>query len=247
MSRPRKPVARRKRSAADRLRPFWILLVLFAAVIGLGGYYAATWPGFRAHQIVVIGNRRVNAKNILHHAAIDRRINIWLQNMRAAADRVAAIPDVGNVTIRRSFPASVAIVVRERHPFAVIRSGSDTVVVDRDLRVLDYEAGQTLPRFVVRIQPAAPGKDIKDERVARLRDDYDRLEGAHVIVSSLRYDRFGDLIAVTPRGVQILLGGDDEDLERKISLIGPILSQTAKKKIAAIDLRAPSTPVVRYK
>ncbi len=243
----RKPVARRKRSAADRLKPFWILLVLFVAVVGLGGYYAATWPGFRANQIVVIGNRRVGAKEILHRAAINRRINIWLQNMRAVADRVAAIPDVGQVTIRRAFPASVSIVLRERHPFAVILSGNKKIVVDRDLRVLDFGAAPTLPQFVVPISALAQGKDVKDERVARLRDDYDQLEGAHVIVKSMRYDRFGDLVAVTPRGVQILLGGDDEDLARKISLIGPILSQTAGKKIAAIDLRAPGTPVVRYK
>jgi cell division septal protein FtsQ len=247
MSRPRKPVARRKRSAADRLKPFWILLVLFVAVVGLGGYYATTWPGFRAHQVVIIGNHRVAAKDILHHAAINRRINIWLQNMGAVADRVGKIPDIGSVTIRRVFPASVSIVVRERHPFALIRSGNKKIVVDRDLRVLDFEAGPTIPQFVVNIQPLAPGKDVKDERVVRLRNDYDQLEGAHVIVASLRYDRFGDFIAVTPQGVQLLLGGDDEDLARKISLIGPILSQTAGKKIAAIDLRAPATPVVRYK
>jgi len=221
--------------------------VLFVAVIGLGGYYATTWPGFRAHQIVVIGNRRVGTKTILHRAAINRRINIWLQNMQAVADRVATIPDIGSVTIRRSFPASISIVVRERHPFAVILSGSKKIVVDRDLRVLDLEAAPTLPQFVVPIGALVPGKDVKDERVARLRDDYDQLEGAHVVVRSMRYDRFGDLVAVTPRGVQILLGGDDEDLARKISLIGPILSQTAGKKIAAIDLRAPATPVVRYK
>ncbi|HEX5275230.1 MAG TPA: FtsQ-type POTRA domain-containing protein [Candidatus Rubrimentiphilum sp.] len=243
----RKPVARRRRSAADRLKPFWILLVLFIAVIGLGGYYAATWPGFRARQIVVIGNHRVGAKAILHRAAIDRRLNIWLQDMRAVADRVAAIPDVGQVTIRRAFPASVSILVRERHPFASILSGGKKIVVDHDLRVLDFEAAPTLPQFVVAIKPLAPGKDVTDERVVRLRDDYDQLEGAHVIVKSMRYDRFGYLIAVTPRGVQLLLGGDDEDLARKISLIGPILSQVAGKKIAAIDLRAPGTPVVRYK
>jgi cell division septal protein FtsQ len=246
MSRPRKPVARRKRSAADRLRPFWILLVLFVAVVGLGGYYVTTWPGFRAHQIVVIGNHRVKAKEILHRAAIARRINIWLQNVGAAANRVAAIPDIGSVVIQRAFPSSVSIVVRERHPFAVIRSGTNSMVVDRDLRVLDFQAGATLPQFTVQLKPLTPGKDVKDERVVRLRDDYDQLEAAHVIVSSLRYDRFGDLVAVTPRSVQILLG-DDEDLTRKIALIGPILSQTAGKKIAAIDLRAPATPVVRYK
>jgi cell division septal protein FtsQ len=245
MSRPRKPVARRKRSAAARLRPFWILLVLLIAAGGLGGYYAATWPGFRANQIVVIGNHRVSAKDILHHAAINRRVNVWL--MRAAADRVALIPDVGNVTVGRSFPASISIVVRERHPFAVILSGNKQIVVDRDLRVLDFAAAPTLPQFVVPIQHLVPGKDVQDERAVRLRDDYDQLEGAHVIVRSMRYDRFGDLMAITPRGVQILLGGDDEDLARKISLIGQILSQTAGKRIAAIVLRAPGTPVVRYK
>jgi len=53
-------------------------------------------------------------------------------------------------------------------------------------------------------------------------------------------------VAGTPRGVQLLLG-DDEDLARKIALIGPILSQTAGRRIAAIDLRAPGTPVVVYR
>lgn len=247
MSRPRKPVARRKRSVAARLKPFWILLVLLIPAAVLAGYYAATWPGFRPHHISVIGNRRVGTKDILHRAAINRRINIWLQNMSAAADRIATLPDVGNVTIKRSFPGSILIVVRERHPYAVLLSGNKKMVLDHGLRVLDFEVDPALPQFVVPIPPLAPGKDVKDERVRRLRDDYDRLEGAHVIVKSMRYDRFGDLIAVTPRGVQILLGADDEDLARKISLIGPILSQTAGKKIAAIDLRAPGTPVVRYK
>jgi len=79
-----------------------------------------------------------------------------------------------------------------------------------------------------------------------LRDDYERLTDAHVVVVTLGYDRFGDLTAGTPRGVQLLLG-DDEDLTRKIALIGPILSQTAGRRIAAIDLRAPGTPVVVYR
>ena len=246
MSRPRKNIARRKRSAASRLRPFWIVLVLVVLAGGVGGYYMATWPAFRARHILVVGNHRVSTHAIAARAGIDRRVNVWLQNVAAAAARVATIPDIGQVTIRRGFPASLTIVVTERTPFAQIRAGQEIAVVDRDLRVLQAAASTTLPQLLVRVALPAAGQFIKDERVTRLRDDYESLAAAHVVVGALRYDRFGDLTAVTPRGVQLLLG-DDEDLARKIALIGPILSQTAGRKIAAIDLRAPSTPVVVYR
>lgn len=246
MSRPRKNIARRKPSAASRIRPFWILLVLLVIAGGIGGYYLAAWPAFRARHIVVIGNHRVSTHTIVARAAIDRRLNVWLQNIAAAAARVSTIPDIGLVTIRRGFPASVTILVTERAPFAQIHAGAETAVIDRDLRVLQAPAPAALAKLFVRVALPPAGRFIKDERVTRLRDDYERLTDAHVVVAVLRYDRFGDLIAGTPRGVQLLLG-DDEDLARKIALIGPILSQTAGKRIAAIDLRAPGTPVVVYR
>jgi cell division protein FtsQ len=219
---------------------------LLVLVGGVGAYYAATWPGFRARHIVVSGNRRVSTHAIAARAAIDRRTNVWLQNMAAAAARVAAIPDIGQVTIRRGFPASLTIAVTERAPFAQVRAGGEIAVVDRELRVLRAVPSAALPQLIVRVALPAPGQFIKDERVTRLRDDYERLADAHVVVAALRYDRFGDLAADTPRGVQLLLG-DDEDLTRKIALIGPILSQTAGRRVAAIDLRAPGTPVVVYR
>lgn len=247
MSKPRKIVGRRRKSAADRIKPFWILLVLFACVITFGGYYVVTWPGFRATHIVVIGNHRVGTKEIVKRAALRPRMNIWLQNMGAAADRIAAIPDMGPVDVKRGFPNVVTIIAHERHPFAVIRSGSGSAIVDRDLRVLTPRPGPAaLPRFVLPVKLPKPGGYVKDERAISLRDDYELLAAANVVVVSLAYDRFGDLFATTPRGVQVLLG-DDQDLKGKAALIGPILSQTGKKKIAAIDLRAPNTPVVKYK
>ncbi len=82
----------------------------------------------------------------------------------------------------------------------------------------------------------------------RLRDDFEALAQAHVTIASLRYDKFGDLVAVMRGGAQLLLG-DDANLSRKAALVGPILSQVATngRAIAAVDLRAPDTPVVRYK
>ncbi len=244
------PVKRRKKSAGARLRPFWILFVMLAVGIAIGAYYAAGWPGFYPKSVRVSGNRIVPTAQILARAALVRRKNIWLQNTRAAAARIEAIPYVKTALIHRSLPASVRIGVTERAPFAVLQTDGQRVIVDRDLRVLQPDTrAWTLPVIVTTL-PAVPrpGAFVHDAGAQRLRDDYETLAASHVAVRSLRYDRFGDLVADTPGGIALLLG-DDADLAKKTPLIDPILSQVGASgsKLAAVDLRAPKTPVVVYK
>lgn len=232
------------------MRPFWILFVLAAIAAGVGLYYAAAWPGFLPKRVSVGGNRVVPASQILSRAAISPHENLWLQNMGAAAQRIQAIPYVKTATIHRSLPASVRITIEERRPFALVQFGAKRVLVDHDLRVL--QGGQAAPTLPVIAGKDAPeprdGTFIRDADVQRLRDDDDALVRAHVPVRSLRYDRFGDLIATTPGGIALLLG-DDTDLSKKTGLIDPIISQVSAtgKKLASVDLRAPKTPVVVYK
>lgn len=241
---------RKQKSRAARIRPFWFLLLLLAAASAFGGYYAATWPGFFPQRVAVTGNRIVPPAEILSRAQISGQSNLWLQNMHAAAARVRAIPEIGDVRISRSLPAGVRITVTERSPYAAIRTGAAQLIVDHDLRVLRKTAhAGSLPVFVLKLKDApADGTFLKDERIVQLRDDYDTLAQAHVIVTSLQYDKFGDLVAGMRSGVRLLLG-DDSDLSQKAALIGPILSQVAAagRRIAAVDLRAVKTPVVVYK
>jgi cell division septal protein FtsQ len=241
---------RRKKSAAARLRPFWIVIVLIGIASGFAGYYAATWPGFYPKRVSVSGNRIVPTAEILSRAEIAPYENIWLQSMGKAARRIAAAPYVKTVTIHRTLPAGVHIIVAERAPFAILKTGSGRAVVDRDLRVLQpLEHESTLPVLVTRLaEVPRDGTFVKDADAVRLRDDYDALAAAHVAVRSLHYDKFGDLVAGTRGGISLLLG-DDTDLQKKTPLIDPIISQVSAsgKKLAAVDLRAPKTPVVVYK
>lgn len=244
------PRKRRKRSAAARLRPFWALIVLLVVAAGIAGYYGATWRGFYPKSVVVTGNHVVSSAEILHRAAIAPQQNMWLQSARAEAARVEAIPYVKTAQIHRSLPASIHITVTERTPFAVLQVRGQRAVIDRDLRVL--QTGGTTDALPVILGnggtiPAA-GKFVRDRDVAKLLGDYDALSRAHVAVRSLRYDKFGDLIATTRGGIALLLG-DDRDLSKKTPLIDPIISQVSAggKSLAAVDLRAPKTPVVVYK
>jgi cell division protein FtsQ len=248
---PRKSPRRQKKSPAARLRPFRVLFA-FAALL-LAGAIAAlvTWPGFSPRDVVVSGNRIVPTAEILQRAAIAPHVNMWLQDPRAIASRVESIAYVDTASVRRIPPVTMRIAVTERTPFALLRSGSSAAIVDRSLRVLALAATSDpsdLPVLTANSGvPLVVGSSVTDPAVTNLRDDYLAMVDAHVIPVALRLDRYGGLIAVVRGGVQVLLG--DGDLEKKLPLVDPILAQIASKqrRVAAIDLRAPGTPVLVYR
>jgi cell division septal protein FtsQ len=245
-----KRAQRRTISAGARLRPFWFIGLLLAAIAVASLYFGATWQGFYPKRVTVTGNRTVSSQEIASAAGIARNANVWLQNMSAARARIARIPYVHEVWIHRSLPANVAIVVRERVPYAVVAYGPRLLAVDNSLRVLQAAPRSwVLPVLVSNAERAPqPGYFIKDDALSRLLHDAQTLAAAHVAVRRLWYDKFGDLAALMPGGVRLLLG-DDGDLAAKSRLIGPILSQAGAggRRIGAVDLRAAKTPIVVYR
>lgn len=243
--------SRRPRSVVSRLRPFWLLAALAVALVFAGAYWAVRWKGFEPTHVRITGNRMVSAQEILTRARIAWHTNIWLQNTGAVAQRITAIPYIRTATVYRSFPADLQIEVTERQPYARVTYANGIALVDSDLRLLEYgDVWPALPSLVPPhlVDGPSAGTFIRDASVQRLRADYETLLGRHVATVSLRYDRFGDLVAVTQQHVTLLLG-DDDDLRKKAALVQPILSQVhaSGKRIGALDLRAPATPVVRYR
>jgi cell division septal protein FtsQ len=241
---------RRKKSPAARLRPFWILIVLMLALATAAGYLFVTWPGLFPQSIVVTGERVVSRGEILAKAQIEMHRNLWLQSPRAMEARIERIPYIATAAVHRIPTANVAIEVTERTPFAILTSGGASVLVDHDLRVLQPDDGtQALPRIVVgKTIALTPGTFVRDSDARELRDDDDTLVAGHVVPATLSQDKYGELVVTMHNGIRILLG-DDDDLQKKVRMIDPILSQLGRssRPIAAIDLRAPNTPVVVYK
>jgi cell division protein FtsQ len=237
---------RRKRSAATRR--FWIA-ALFLAALGGAAWYLSTWPGLYPKQVLVVGNSVVTRDSILQRAAVDRHRNLWLQDAAAMSRRIEAIPYILTARIKRTLPADLTIVVSERAGYAIVSSDAATALVDRDLRVLavDPPSG-TLPRLELGTAKIfTPGEFLRGDRVGTLRDNAGALSAAHVPVLSVSLDQYGQGVAVIANGIKVLMG-DDADLVKKASLVKPILAQvnSGGRRIAAIDLRAPATPVVVY-
>jgi cell division septal protein FtsQ len=241
---------RRKRSTARRLRPFWIPLSLVGILAVAAVTFAIVYPGFNPKHVIAAGNRVVPSSDIVRAAGVNMNVNMWLQNGRAIAKRVEAIPYVDVARFHRYPPATVVISVTERVPYAVVVSDARSVLIDRHLRVLapEYDA-TTLPQLTLPPGVALdPGTFVTRHDLNAMATDYDAMIAAHIVPLQLEYDRLGGLVATMRGGVKILLG-DDEDLGKKLALVDPILAQVVRKerRVSEVDLRAPGTPVVVYR
>ncbi|MBV8067754.1 MAG: FtsQ-type POTRA domain-containing protein [Candidatus Eremiobacteraeota bacterium] len=227
-----------------------MVITLCALLILAGVVFAATFPGFDPKAVTVSGNRRVARNDILAKAAIAPHTSIWLQNTGAMARRIATIPYIAAVTVRRIPPATLRIRVAERVPFAEVRSGWEAAVVDRSLRVLEPASAETSLPVIVLDEPVelAPGEFIHARTAAELIAASDALTAAQITPAQLELDRFEGLVVTLPTGLRLMLGSES-DLPRKLALVHAILSQTVTRgrRVAAIDLRAPSAPVLVYR
>jgi cell division protein FtsQ len=241
---------RRHPSLAARVRPFWMPIAALTVVVLAALGAAATWPGFYPRSVIVVGNHRVARAEILAHARIARGRSMWLQNTGAMATRITTIPQIATVTIHRIPPGTIRIAVTERQPFAILRSGTESVVVDHELRVLWPSVGdESLPELV--LQPGfevSDGQFVTARDALALRDAYDAIAGKRITVAALTLDPYGGLVATLQGGLRVLLGQQTE-LPQKLALVEAILTQVVRtqRRVAAIDVRAPGTPVIVYR
>ncbi len=244
---------RRKASALARIKPFWIFAIILAGLIAWGGAWLAQSPWFRVTRvgIEVPLASPVSRDTVRAAAGISRDANVWLINTRAAARRVEAIPYVDGAEIRRGqFPKPfVELAITVRRPTACVSGGDDgDVTIDGTARVLQAGcAAAALPRIDAgKAAVPAPGGTVADPEVGRLLADAKTLSDANLAVRRVARDRWGGLEAVDVTGVVIHFGSD-ADLAKKAALVEPVRKVVAKRRIRAIDLRAPGTPIVEFR
>jgi cell division septal protein FtsQ len=233
------------------LRPFWIVGVVIAGFAAWGGVALAKMPAFQLKALDVTGLSHVARSDVLAHAEIDRRANVWLLDTAAIEQRIDAIPYVATAHVHRRPVANVWIEVVERTPDACIHDGSGhEYTIDDASRILENGCARgDLTRFTLQAPlTARPGAYATDRELAALRNDQHTLGPAASNFEAFSHDRFGGLCATLRDGVRVEFG-DDADLDQKQRLIDAILAQLGPRAldVAAVDLRAETTPVVEYR
>ena len=239
---------RTKPSLLRRLRVFWVFIVALLAAAAYGGYVLATWPAFFPKFVAVTGNVHVSAGAIRRKAAIAGDRNVWLIDKRAAERRVDTLPWIRRTQIHRSLPAKVEIAVEERVPVACVVSAASQYLVDASGHVIETACGSELRLAFPPMPAQAAGAMLDGKLLARMLADASVLRSVGLDPVALGFDRYAGLDATLGDGLRLRLG-DDRDVAQKAALVGPILQAYGARRaeLAAIDLRAPATPVVELR
>ncbi len=196
-------------------------------------------------EIRVTGVERLDPEDVLVAADLELGTSTLRLGLRAAEARVEELPLVRHAHARRLDPLTVQFEIVERVPVLVATGDGEERAVDRD-GVLLFDGGvPTLPRISLHGPPPAVGEEVSaDPALANAFAGWHGLSG--VLRSELVH-----LLAEGPEALTLELGdgtsvriGRAERMDEKVRAIGAVRGDLAGTPVRAIDVRAPSAPVV---
>lgn len=147
--------------AKGRRRLFWVAVVLGVLVLLVAAFGVAVSSLFAVRNVEVQGAVYTDQERLAEIVDGLDGEPILLLDTKAAVDELEQIPWVEQAEVRKEFPDTIVVDIRERVP-VVTFVGSDGRwrVTDRDGRVLDVLDGQPLaPMLVAGVGPdAEPGQ-----------------------------------------------------------------------------------------
>jgi cell division protein FtsQ len=221
-----------------RLSRTTLALIALGAVVVLA---ATAWlllvsSVFGVSHVAVQGNARVEQADIVAAAKIPRGTPLARLDTAAVTARVAAIPAVASVDVRRDWPRAVTIVVRERVAAAVRERGTGFVLVDRTGVVFDQvdRRPKELPLVSAPVSAGPPA----------LRAALDALDAVPAAVRgqvrSVRAASADEVTLQLTRG-RTVVWGDTSMGARK----GAVLAVLLTRKADVYDVSVPDAPTTR--
>lgn len=238
----RRAAVRDARRRGRLRRTLWIvvaMLVLVALVL----VERSSLVGLE--EVRVAGTQRLDPDAVREAAALELGTSILRLPLRAASERVEALPLVRRATSRRLDPLTVLVEVEERRPALVVVGDGERRLVDRDGIVIDDGDVAGLP--VVRLRHAPPpvgGAVDDDPALGNAHRAWRELSGdLRTQVTTYRARGADELSLELASGVEVRFGRA-ERVDEKVRALGSVLGDIGDTPVEIIDVRAPGAPVV---
>ncbi len=139
-----------KKQRIFKMRKTVLALVILAFGVGIGVLFT---PIFHVEGVLCEGNNRISQEEIIAAAQVNVGKNILTQRLSAIKKRVAEIPMVEEVRIRRVFPDQIKIWVQECVPAAYVYTDKQCVMIDTDGKILEIIDDERVAQMVEAYTP----------------------------------------------------------------------------------------------
>jgi cell division protein FtsQ len=231
----------RRDEGRQRLRRLGAIGIV--AVVALFGLAITRSAVLDVDRVEVVGATHTPAAVVQRATGVRRHAPMTDVDLDRARREVLALPWVRTVSITRSWPATVKVVVIERTAVAAIAAGSEGfALVDGDGRVLETSPAPPVGFMLLANVPApgAPGTTIDASAsdalgVARVMPASLRSK-----VSSLVIEDEGVVLRLVDGGVVRL--GAATDLGSKLRAADTVLTDVDLTNLCAVDVRVAAAP-----
>jgi len=224
--------------------------ILITAFVVYALYYFSQSSFFALQRIEVVGQKHLSPGEVIADSDLSDGVNIFRVNLDQARKRLLTDPWITGATLHRHLPNEVEIDIEERQPSALLLTGRNWLVLDRNGVCIDC---LTSPRLyslpiITGLTPdtTEPGKKVSSSLVlpAVLTAMDLRVEDFFSEVDIANPD---SLIAYTRDGIPVLLG-DSHDLHNKLLTAQSLMANLNNPQaVAFMDLRSAQAPAVKYK
>lgn len=233
--------------AEGRKRLRWVVVVLSLTGVGVVSLVALRSPLFDVDHITVRGAERTSTSAITAAAGLDLDEPLVEVDLGLVAASVEELPWVDEAVVRRDWPGTVVVEVRERRPAAVVSVGSSMVLADVAGRVLAttvrVPADLAVVELAERSDEILPGDHLAPEEQPALVLAARAPEALRLAPGVVRHDD-GDLLWEV-EGVGRFRFGTLADLDAKLVSAAAVLEQLGNVVDGELDLREPSAVVRR--
>lgn len=196
--------------------------------------------GFAVDQVKVIGNRETSEIDVLDRLELDGWTSLVGMNASNARARIAGLPWISSVSVRKTYPDMLEVKIEEREPFAIWQRNGELNVVERNGSVIAPFRGEaSLARLPLVVGEGAAGNvDQLVREVARHPNLADRAR-VFVRVADRRWDVKFDT------GVTVKL--PEFEAGHALARLAAMEAESAilEKDVVALDMRLPDRLMVQ--
>lgn len=200
---------------------------------------ATALVGLKVEEVSIKGQVQASERDIIRSLDLKNHASMVMFNAASARSRIQAMPWVEEATIRKTYPGSIEIVIKERKPFALWQSGRNVSILDPEGRII---TGLEDDRFASLILLVGEGADMAGPAFLETLSGFTAVESrvrAAVLVAGRRWNLMLD------NGLEMKL--PESGLEQALGRAALLQAEDGilDRDIEAIDLRIPGRMAVR--